>query len=377
MSNSDYSGASKLEFSEDAENAWTLPAFTYWEPSWFAREKSAIFHRGWLCIGHLSEIPEPGDYLTHTIIDQPVLVVRDRQHNINAFHNVCKHRAHILLTDRQGTIGSSLITCPYHAWSYDLGGTLRSAPKCELIQGFNKGDIRLQAIKTESILGFIFINLDPEAAPLHPQISPGIKRFAAHFEDLHTYRPASRTTFDIKGNWKNVGDNLLECYHCHPAHKAFVDLVDMDTYVVETEETWSWQGGVTRPQNMAYRIPDGLSDWQREFITFFVWPNMAFTRFPGSDAMAVFVFEPIAPEITRQHFAIYSPDGTLDSTGQAISDYFKDVLGPEDISLVENVQRGLHSFSYDRGRFMVDTKRSYFSEHAVHHFHSLVIRHMR
>ena len=368
---------SAFTFNEDAENAWTLPAHTYWEPAWFDREKRAIFHRSWQCIGHVSQIPTPGDFLTHTIIDQPILVVRDQQEEIKAFHNVCKHRAHILLTEERGNLGKRLIACPYHAWSYDLSGALRSAPKCELISGFNKNEIKLEPVKTEIVLGFIFINLDASAAPLGPQISAGTKRFSAHFGALENYRVASSTIFDIKGNWKNVGDNLLECYHCHPAHKAFVDLVDMDTYVVETADIWSWQGGVTRPQNLAYRIPDGLSDPQREFITFFIWPNMSFTRFPGCDAMAVFIFEPLSPEITRQRFDIFSPDGTLDKTGQSISDYFRDVLGPEDVSLVENVQKGLHSMSYDRGRFMVDAARSFFSEHAVHHFHSLVMQHMR
>ncbi|MGI9316471.1 MAG: aromatic ring-hydroxylating oxygenase subunit alpha [bacterium] len=375
--NQDIALSPDIEFSEDAERAWTLPAHTYWESSWFSREKSAIFHRGWQCIGHINEVPETGDYMTHTVVDQPVLVIRDQQNQVKAFHNVCKHRAHILLSEERGTLGKHLIACPYHAWSYDLSGALRSAPQCELVSGFDKNEINLDSIKTEIILGFIFINLDPAANALEPQISAGSKRFAVHFDDLESYQLASTTAFDIKGNWKNVGDNLLECYHCHPAHKAFVDLVDMDTYLVETAGIWSWQGGITRPQNVAYRIPDGLSDSQREFITFFVWPNMAFTRFPGSDAMAIFVFDPVAPEITRQRFAIYTPDGTLDQTSQAIADYFSEVLGPEDVSLVENVQKGLHSMSYERGRFMVDSKRSYFSEHAVHHFHSLVLQHMR
>jgi choline monooxygenase len=366
-----------FEFSEVAERAWTLPAFTYWKRSWFDRERSEIFLSSWRCVGHVSEIPEPGDYLTHTFIDQPLLVVRDRQNQIRAFHNVCKHRAHLLLTEERGNLGKNLITCPYHAWAYDLNGALRAAPNCELVEGFDKNDISLGTVKIETIMGFIFLNLDIEAAPLGPQISAGVKRFGAHFSDLEDYQLASCTTFDIKGNWKNVGDNLLECYHCHPAHKAFVDLVDMGTYIVETADTWSWQGGTTRPQNSAYRIPDGLSDQQREFITFYVWPDMAFTRFPGSDAMAVFVFEAVAPELTHQRFAIYSPDGTLDDIGQSIASYFSEVLGPEDVSLVENVQKGLHSLSYDRGRFMVDADRSHFSEHAVHHFHSLVMQHMR
>ena len=190
-------------------------------------------------------------------------------------------------------------------------------------------------------------------------------------------RLADAVTFDIGANWKNVGDNLLECYHCQPAHPAFVDLVDMDTYSVEATGIWSWQGGTCRADNRAYRLPEGLSDFEREFATFYIWPDVAFVLFPGSRAVATFVFGATAAETTHQVFSIYTPDGELDPVTRSISRYFSDVLGPEDVSLVENVQRGLHSMAYHRGRFFVDPARSYFSEHAVHHLHGLVYRHMQ
>ena len=184
-------------------------------------------------------------------------------------------------------------------------------------------------------------------------------------------------TFDIAANWKNVGDNLLECYHCHPAHRAFVDLVDMDTYSVETTGIWSWQGGVCRTQNSAYALPEGLSDFERENLTFYVWPDVAFAMFPGSRAIATFVFGATGPETTHQVFSIYTPDGELDPVTTDISRYFREVLGPEDVALVENVQKGMHSMAYSRGRFFVDPARSYFSEHAVHQLHRLVYQHLR
>ena len=89
------------------------------------------------------------------------------------------------------------------------------------------------------------------------------------------------------------------------------------------------------------------------------------------------MFGATAAETTRQVFSIYTPDGRLDDVAQSISRYFADVLGPEDVALVENVQRGLHSMAYSRGRFFVDPARSYFSEHAVHHLHGLVYAQMK
>lgn len=366
-----------FDFSEDPERASTLPGYTYYEHEWFEREKCLIFGRSWRCVGHISEIPNPGDYLSDSIVDQPVFVLRTKDGTIKGYHNACKHRAHPLITEKSGTLTAQLITCPYHAWAYDTNGALRSAPHCEAIRDFDKNSISLDPVKIEIVMGFIFVNPDTNSESLSAQIAPGIKRFMAHLPDIENYRLADQVTFDIAANWKNVGDNLLECYHCHPAHKAFIDLVDMDSYVVEANGIWSWQGGTCRAQNAAYRLPDGLSDYEREFVTFYIWPDLAFTLFPGSNIMATFLFAATEPECTHQVFSIYSPDGKLDSVAHQIVDYFRDVLGPEDVALVENVQKGLHSMSYERGRFMVDPARSYYSEHAVHHLHNLVVSHMK
>ena len=366
-----------FSFDDNPETASTLPAYTYFDRDWFELERRHIFRQNWRFVGHVGSLPSGGDYLTDTIVDQPIFVLRCRDGSIKAFHNACRHRAHLLLTEARGSLKSKLITCPYHAWAYDSDGQLQAAPHCESVRGFDKSEIRLEELKVEIILGFIFVNPDMEAAELRPQIAPGIERLARLLPDLETYRLAETVIFDIAGNWKNVGDNLLECYHCQPAHKAFVDLVDMQSYRVEVTGLWSWQGGICRTRSSAYNLPEGLAQSEREFATFYIWPDVAFVLFPGSRAIASFVFGATAPEVTHQVFSVYSPDGELDEVGRDIFRYFSDVLGPEDVKLVENVQKGLHSMSYRRGRFFVDPARSYYSEHAVHHLHSLVYRHLR
>jgi choline monooxygenase len=366
-----------FNFDDNPETASTLPAFTYYDRDWFELEKRQIFRHSWRCVGHVGSIPGGGDYLTDSIVDQPVFVLRCHDGSIRAFHNACRHRAHLLLTEARGSLRSKLITCPYHAWAYDSSGQLRAAPHCESIRGFDKSEIHLEELKVEIIMGFIFVNLDPAADDLGPQIAPGVERLTRLLPDLESYQLAEEVVFDIAGNWKNVGDNLLECYHCQPAHKAFVDLVDMESYKVEVTGLWSWQGGICRTHNSAYDLPGGLAAGDREFATFYIWPDVAFVLFPGSRAIASFVFGATAPESTHQVFSVYSPDGELDAVGRDIFRYFSDVLGPEDVDLVENVQKGLHSMSYQRGRFFVDPARSYFSEHAVHHLHGLVFRHLR
>jgi choline monooxygenase len=180
--------------------------------------------------------------------------------------------------------------------------------------------------------------------------------------------------FDIKGNWKNVADNLLECYHCSAAHKAFVDMVRMDTYKVELHEHWSVQHGLCRASNTAYDFAKGSDD---RFMTLYLWPAVAFVRLPAARGVNVFSFHPLDAESTRQDFTYFHPGGELTKTEEASFKYFEDVLGPEDVDLVEDVQVGLHSLGYHQGRIMVDPQRSEISEHALHHFQNLVMREMK
>ena len=178
--------------------------------------------------------------------------------------------------------------------------------------------------------------------------------------------------FDIKGNWKNVGDNALECYHCDGAHKAFVDLVDMDTYRVECHRNWSLQIGDCRSCNTAYDY-QGDEACGGEFWVVYMFPSLFFSRFAGADGIAMFNFLPLEPEVTRLLFTYYGRQGEMTATEDRMMDYFNDVLGPEDVSLVESVQQGLHSDGYHQGRFIIDKTRDARGEHAVHHFHSLVM----
>src|SRR5215510_6688483 len=129
-------------------------------------ELERIFARDWLCPGLAADIPNPGDYVTFSINDQPVFVVRGPDGQIRGFSNVCLHRMMRLLEDR----GSCrTVVCPYHAWSYDLGGRLIGAPHMKGAEGFRPADHRLPAIRTEVWEGWIYVTLDPGAGrPVQP-----------------------------------------------------------------------------------------------------------------------------------------------------------------------------------------------------------------
>ena len=183
-----------------------------------------------------------------------------------------------------------------------------------------------------------------------------------------TLRPAATSVFDIAGNWKNVGDNLLECYHCHPAHRGFVELIDMDTYRNDTFDGWSIQSGAHRSDNDTYTVATG----KRGFSSLYLWPNVSIGHVPGFRGVLTFQFVPTAPERTLQTLTVLTPDGQMSEDESKGLAWFNDVLGPEDVALVEDVQKGLRSLGYHQGRFICIPDRPEISEHAVHHFHTMV-----
>lgn len=358
-------------FSASPDESYTIAARLYHDSDFYADEQRQIFHRSWMFVGHVSELKDAGDYITAEFAGQRIYVIRSDSGELKAFFNVCQHRGHSLLSGK-GT-ARNLIVCPYHAWSYDRDGALIAANNCDQVAGFEKREFDLPTVAVDTFAGFVFVNLDPNARPM-AEIYAGAEEALARFRPGSEDFAADETVlFDIAGNWKNVGDNLLECYHCAPAHKAFVDLVNMKTYTVETHKYWSMQYGTCRPQNSAYDFEEGADE---RFCTLFLWPGLAFAIFPGIDGISTFSFVPTAPEITHQSFTYYRPGAEATKVEEAAFAYFRDVLGPEDVDLVENVQRGLHSLGYHQGRIMVDAARSELSEHALHHFQNLVMSEM-
>ena len=356
---------------------FTLPPRWFTDPAVLAREKEAIFYKSWRYVGHESDLPEPGSYITCRIVDQSIFLIRNRDGDIKAFHNVCRHRAHELLQGH-GKI-KAVITCPYHAWAYDSDGTLRSARLSDGVQGFDTTDFSLAPVRVESMLGLLFVNLDPDAAPFAEQfagLADEITSLVPAFRDLvkvdgQRTRYDSDAGVDLKANWKVLMDNCSECYHCDPAHPAFVDLVDMASYTIDVRDMYTChEMACTKPANAAYDYRTDTTVTKAVF--WHLWPNMTLGVMPGSPNFDVFLFEPVEVESTRLDGDSFRlPDGAGE-TDAARARYGSNVLWPEDRDLCESVQRGLHSRGYQRGRFMVDDQRSAISEHVPAFFHHKV-----
>ena len=155
----------QLPLESDPQQSFTLPSGYYTDPAVYELEKEAIFYRTWQFVCHSGEVPNPGDYTTLKVCDQNIFVMRGADEQLRAFYNVCRHRAHELLQG-QGNV-KNVITCPYHAWTYEKDGALRGAPNSSKRPGFDKAQYGLRETRLEEFLGCVFINLDDNAASLN------------------------------------------------------------------------------------------------------------------------------------------------------------------------------------------------------------------
>jgi len=359
-------------YHEEPSRSLSLQADAYTDPHWLGFEQQAIFSRSWQWVCHVEKLREPGSYVTTMVAGQPICVIRDKGGTLRAFYNVCKHRAHELL---KGEGRTALVVCPYHAWSYNLEGQLVSAPETGSLQDFDRETICLDPVQVEDFCGFVYVNLDRSASSLGRQsgdLRAEIMRWAPDVENL-TF--AHRLTYNIQSNWKNVVDNFLdnflECYHCPVAHKDFCTLVDMDTYRVTTHGIYSsHMAEAGKTTNAAYSIEGATV---KDHAVWWLWPNTCLLRFPGRGNFIVMHIIPIGVDRTFETYDFFLEDTEPNEAEQEAIRYVDEVLQVEDIALVESVQRGMSTPAFSQGRIVHDPKGSGKSEHAVHHFHGLVL----
>jgi len=195
-----------------------MPRAAYTDPDFLALERERIFAREWLCLGRAEAIPEPGQYLTYQIDDQPVFAMRQADGAIRAFSNVCLHRLMLLLPDGpEGGRCGKRFSCPYHGWTYERDGRLVGAPQ---MPGLDKTDMRLPEIACTEWAGFVFVNLCDDPPDLHARLAPLTAAVAP-------YRPqgyVQAVTQDHvwRTNWKLLAENFMESYHLPVAHRRTV-----------------------------------------------------------------------------------------------------------------------------------------------------------
>lgn len=203
-----------------------LPAECYVDEEFYRFEQEAIFARTWLCLGRSDEVKKPGDFVRIDLGDEPLVMVRDNQGKIRVLSPVCAHRGHIVC-EGSGNAGR-LFRCPFHAWLYDLDGRLVAAPSMNSTVGLAslKEEACLPSHQVEEWNGFVFANLDPDAAPLGPTLA----RLTEALAPYHLDELVSTPTIDVPGNpwnWKAQLENGIEPYHSVYLHLLLHDFAPL------------------------------------------------------------------------------------------------------------------------------------------------------
>jgi phenylpropionate dioxygenase-like ring-hydroxylating dioxygenase large terminal subunit len=323
----------------------SLPWSWYSEPEVLRREQERIFRRTWQYVGHTGRVERVGDRFSAWAGEIPVLVLR-ADDGVRAFLNVCRHRGS-LLVDSAGN--SRTVQCPYHAWTYDLDGSLKAAPRSDREPGFDAGGLSLVPLRTETWGPFLFVNPDDQAPPIAETLGPLHDLVAVDELVFH-----SRDDYELAANWKIACENFLECYHCPVAHKGFSAAYDVDPDEYRLEPT---------SDHVLSQFAPSRGEGEGQFH--FVWPNLKLNAYAGTPNLSIGPVLPAGPERTTGFLDyFFAPDADPAWVDELLA--FDRQVGAEDRVLVERVQKGVRSGLVAEGHLLGE------SEQLVARFQQLV-----
>jgi phenylpropionate dioxygenase-like ring-hydroxylating dioxygenase large terminal subunit len=340
----------------DPLDGWSLPAWTYSDPEFFALEQERVFAPAWQVVCHQSDCAEPGDWHTLDYLGESVIVIRGRDRVLRAFTNVCRHRGSRVVDGASGC--ARKLVCPYHAWTYDLDGTLVGVPDGASYPGLDKSRHGLAPVSLEVWLGFVFVRLRDDGPSVADMMAPYEAMIEPYrFEDL---RALGRVTLRPRGvNWKNIGDNYSDGLHIPVAHPGLTRLFGK-SYGVEAEEHVDrmWGDLIDRPsanwserayQNLLPAVPHLSAAAQRHWLYFKLWPNVAFDIYP--DQVDFMQWLPVSPteSLIREISYVIPDDRREMKAARYLNWRINRRVNAEDTELIARVQAGMASRSFSIG----------------------------
>ncbi|GIO10805.1 hypothetical protein J19TS2_03600 [Cohnella xylanilytica] len=352
-------GPSLLETKE----ARSMPAECYTSEEFFKFEKEAVYARSWLCVGRQEQIPNPGDYYSISINDDPLLVTRDKKGNIHVVSAVCQHRGHLVA---EGSGNCSTFRCPLHWWTYGLDGELVSAPEMIRIEPFDilRHDHSLPRLKTEIWNGFIFCHFDPDAPPLAPTLSKLDAEMANYRVDELVAMPFVDVE-DCEWNWKIMIESSLEPYHTNYLHKGphdfapsqlagFVDFDEDDGQIMHPTGFTHVDAGFSPDMTANFPAISTLTLEQRQRMTIASVPPML-TLGLMPDQVFWNIILPQGPgRILFRSGLLYPPETValpdFEERYKRANDSIQEI-NAQDLAANASLQKGLRSRLSRRGRY--------------------------
>lgn len=341
----------------DFESALTPPGWIFWDPDLYTRDIEEIFKKMWLCVGHVSRLEKPGEYFLVDVGDESIIVLADEKGKGHAFYNVCRHRGTRILTGNSGKCRRLL--CPYHAWSYGLDGSLKSAPQMDETAGFDKANYSLREVRLETFMGFLFISLDANAAPVAQQFSgfPDLERF--RFPEL---KRVGFHSYEVASNWKLINENYHECYHCAIAHPQLHRISNYGALAGDDFGGENFVGGpmTIKDEFNTMTIPGvtdrqpltGCNEQDKRMVHYFnLLPNLLLSVAP--DYVLTHYLRPRGPEQVYIETEWFCSPAQVARKGFDASDAieFWDTTNRQDWQLCENALLGLKSAGHIQGPY--------------------------
>ncbi|MEM7111977.1 MAG: aromatic ring-hydroxylating dioxygenase subunit alpha [Chloroflexota bacterium] len=320
-----------------ADQARTMPPVYYTSPEFLALEEEHIFRREWICVGHVGEIPKPGDYFATELVGEQLIVLRAKDGEVRVLSNVCRHRGNLLV---EGSGNRRRYICAYHAWVYDSEGALLNAPMMDRIDGFDKADCSLPSFATEVWRGFIYVNLDGNATSLAEKLeglTPIIKNY--RMEDRN-FVYGEETVWAT--NWKCLAENFMEGYHLSSTHNKTLHPITPTSLCVKMPHDDYYSGYWAKynpkyPERKPY--PPGLTKEEtRQSPMFCVNPNHVIGL--ATNACVYMCLRPMGPDHVGIRWGVIS---TAQPEDQTAIDYVKlcHEFNEEDKTKLETLQKGL------------------------------------
>ena len=338
-------------------NASTISGPWYVDARIAELEGQTVFSKTWQMVGRLEQVEKPGQFVTASIAGEPIVVVRGNDGVLRGFYNVCRHHAAAVVTEPCGQ--ASILHCPYHGWNYGLDGSLKGMPEFDGVKNFERQQNGLVSVKADTWEQFVFVNLDPQAAPLQQFLGGLVKRVATlAVSKLHYF---DSRTYDIHCNWKVFVDNYLDGgYHVPHLHKGLSSVLDYKEYTIENEDRYCLQSSpmVAGNEDAATTTTrQGDRAWY-----FWQYPNLMINCYEGY--MDTNLVLPLDVDHCRVIFDFYF--GDISESRREYNEQSVAVgarVQDEDLGICEAVQRGLKSRAYGAGRLSV---RREAGEHLFH-----------
>lgn len=352
-----------------------IPAARYFDPAFYQLEQRQLWPKSWLLAGHVDELPEPGSYKAWARAGWPVLIVRGKDRQIRAFFDSCQHRGGSLLKAASGC--TKVLTCKFHAWTYDLEGRLLFVPDEHEFLGLDKSRHGLAPLRCELWGKLIFVNRDLSAPPLLEFLGTAAEQMA-HF-DFDRRRIHSIIPYDLPCNWKVVMDAFQESYHVNGTHPQTVaPFLDSRGAVIEmwrnghSQLIVPWRRGDKARQDFILDAGSHSGDPRHEITragntSFTIYPNIIGTA--AEYQFPILLFWPEGPNRTHVDILITEPEdcAEMDSAqANAIVEQFKAVMA-EDMGNVSAIQRSVECGA-------LSSIRLGYAERRIYQFHEQLDR---